>query len=170
MGIRIDEWDAREPEVVNPVRLHTGTGEVEVEVEARLVFELVIPQGAEVLGTYQADFYAGTPAVTRNTFGAGHGWYVATGLDQVGVATIVRQVLAHHDLLGPYPNTPDLETTVRIAPDGTRLVFLLNHGDQPVELPARSDGTDLLSGDAVTCGQPVILDPHGVLVLRESAG
>ncbi|MEU7973012.1 beta-galactosidase trimerization domain-containing protein, partial [Micromonospora sp. NPDC049089] len=30
-----------------------------------MLFELVIPQGAQVVGTYQADFYAGTPAVTR---------------------------------------------------------------------------------------------------------
>ena len=69
MGVRVDEWDARGPEVVNPVRL--GDGADQVDVDARLLFELVIPQGAEVIGTYQADFYAGTPAVTRNAFGAG---------------------------------------------------------------------------------------------------
>jgi hypothetical protein len=40
-----------------------------VEVASRLLFELVIPQGAEVVGTYLADFYAGTPAVTRNADG-----------------------------------------------------------------------------------------------------
>src|SRR5581483_11687822 len=55
MGVRVDEWDAREPSFVNPVCLGDS-----LEVEARLVFELVIPQGAEVLGTYRADFYAGT--------------------------------------------------------------------------------------------------------------
>ena len=33
----------------------------------------VQPLSAEIVGTYQDDFYAGTPAVTRNTFGAGHG-------------------------------------------------------------------------------------------------
>ncbi|GIG92259.1 beta-galactosidase [Plantactinospora endophytica] len=168
-GIRIDEWDARDPEVVNPVRLRGAEPQAEIEVEARLLFELVIPQGAEVVGTYQADFYAGTPAVTRNDYGAGHGWYVATGLDQPGVSWVVRQVLARHDLLGPYADLPGLESTVRVAPDGTRLLFLLNHGTEPVETTVRVGGTDLLGGDRVEAGRPIRLDPCGVLVLREDA-
>ncbi|MGI5149787.1 beta-galactosidase [Plantactinospora sp. CA-294935] len=167
MGIRIDEWDARPPEVVNPVRLHGAGPDVEVEVESRLLFELVIPQGAEVLGTYQADFYAGTPAVTRNSYGAGHGWYVAAGLDQPGVHWVVRRVLERHDLVGPYADVPGLESTVRVGPDGTRLRFLLNHGAEPVETAAHTAGTDLLGGGRIEPGQPIRLAPSGVLVLRE---
>ncbi|MGX7674270.1 beta-galactosidase [Plantactinospora sp. DSM 117369] len=169
MGIRIDEWDARPPEVVNPVRLHGAGPEVEVTVESRLLFELVIPQGAEVLGRYQADFYAGTPAVTRNSYGAGHGWYVAAGLDQPGVHWVVRRVLERHDLVGPYADVPGLESTVRVGPDGTRLRFLLNHGAEPVETVAHTAGTDLLGGGRIDPGQPIRLDPLGVLVLREDA-
>ncbi|MEN3613642.1 beta-galactosidase [Plantactinospora sp. ZYX-F-223] len=167
MGIRIDEWDARPPEVVNPVRLHGAGPEVEVTVESRLLFELVIPQGAEVLGRYQADFYAGTPAVTRNSYGAGHGWYVAAGLDQPGVHWVVRRVLERHDLVGPYADVPGLESTVRVGPDGTRLRFLLNHGAEPVETVAHTAGTDLLGGGRIDPGQPIRLAPLGVLVLRE---
>jgi beta-galactosidase len=162
MGVRVDEWDARGPEVVNPVRLPA-----QLEVTSQLVFELVIPQGAEVIGTYQADFYAGTPAVTRNTFGAGHGWYVAAGLDQEGVSWVIRQVLDRHDLTGPYPDVPDLETAVRVTPDGTRLLFLLNHNAEAVEVTAQSTGVDLLTGDRIDAGQPISLGPRGVLVLRE---
>jgi beta-galactosidase len=165
MGVRIDEWDARGPEVVNPVCLGAGTGTL--QVESRLVFELVIPRGAEVVGTYQADFYAGTPAVTRNRFGEGCGWYVATDLDQRGVSWVVRQVLAGHDLAGHYPDVADLETAVRVAPDGTRLLFLLNHRAEPVEVPAPGDGVDLLSGDRVAQGEQIRLDAYGVMVLRE---
>jgi len=54
MGVRMAEWDAREPEVVNPVQLADDGGSV--QVESRLVFELVIPTSAEVVGMYQADF------------------------------------------------------------------------------------------------------------------
>ncbi|MEV4627268.1 beta-galactosidase [Micromonospora sp. NPDC049523] len=165
MGVRVDEWDARGPEVVNSVRLDAGDGPL--DVESRLLFELVIPQGAEVVGRYRADFYAGTPAVTRNSFGAGHGWYVAAGLDQAGVSWVVRQALVRHDLLGPYPDVPDLESAVRVTADGTRLLFLLNHRDEPVELTARTGGVDLLTGDRVEAGRPLRLPPVGVVVLRE---
>jgi beta-galactosidase len=160
LGIRIDEWDAREAGFVNPVRLG------DLEVPARLVFEIVIPQGAETVGTYQADFYAGTPAVTRNAVGDGDAWYVATGLDQQGVSWVVRRVLDRHDLRGPYPDVPGLETARRVTPDGRRLLFLLNHGSEPVEVTAREDAVDLLAGVRVTRGQPIVLDPYGVAVLQ----
>ncbi|MBM0204785.1 beta-galactosidase [Micromonospora sp. STR1s_5] len=165
MGVRVDEWDARGPEVVNPVRL--GDGVDQVDVDARLLFELVIPQGAQVIGTYQADFYAGTPAVTRNSLGAGDGWYVAAGLDQAGVSWVVRQVLARHDLLGPYPDVPDLESAVRVAADGSRLLFLLNHRAEPVEVTARTGGVDLLTGDRTAAGAALRLPAYGVVVLKE---
>jgi beta-galactosidase len=164
MGVRVDEWDAREPEFVNPVRLEAGAASL--EVAARLLFELVIPQGAEVVGTYLADFYAGTPAVTRNAFGAGQGWYVAAGLDQAGVSWVMRQVLDRHGLSGPYPDVADLETAVRVAPDGTRLLFLLNHSTEPVEVAARERGVDLLSGTRVDHGQQIRLEPNGIMLLR----
>ncbi|WFE99759.1 beta-galactosidase [Micromonospora sp. WMMD964] len=164
-GVRVDEWDARGPEVVNPVRL--GDGAEAVEVEARLLFELVIPQGAQVVGTYQADFYAGTPAVTRNSFGDGDGWYVATDLDQTGVSWVVRQVLARHDVIGPYPDVADLESAVRVAPDGSRLLFLLNHRADAVEVPARRGGVDLLTGDRIWTGSTMRLPAYGVVVLKE---
>jgi beta-galactosidase len=164
-GIRIDEWDAREPSFTNRVRL--GHAPDTVECPAHLLFELVIPQGAETLGTYLDDFYAGTPAVTRHPFGAGFGWYVACGLEPPGVSWVVRQVLDHHDLCGPYADRPGLESTVRVAPDGTRLRFLLNHRAEPVTVPACCSGTDLLTGTPVTLGQPLTLAAHGVLILQE---
>ena len=164
MGVRVDEWDARGPEVVNPVRLCGEDGEI--EVEARLLFELVIPEGAETVGTYQADFYAGTPAVTRNRFGAGHGWYVATGLDQRGVSWVLRQVLARHDVPTRYPDVPDLEATERVTPDGARVLFLLNHRDEAVEVTAEVGGLDLLTGARVERGATLRLAARDVLVLR----
>lgn len=162
MGVRVDEWDARDPSVVNPVRLAD-----DLSVGARLLFELVIPQGAEIVGTYEADFYAGTPAVTRNSFGAGHGWYVAAGLDQQGVDWVVRRVLDRHGLIGPYADVPDVESARRVTPDGTRLLFLLNHRADAVDLTCAVNGVDLLTGVRTASGAPLRLDPHGVLILRE---
>jgi beta-galactosidase len=161
MGVRVEEWDAREPSFVNPVRLGDR-----LDVEARLVFELVSPRGCEVLGRYRADFYAGTPAVTRNSFGLGHGWYIGAGLDDVGVAWVLGQVLSRHDVPTRHAEVPELESAERVAPDGTRLLFLLNHGAAPVKVPAHAGGVDLLSGDRVEPGQPIDLDPYGVRVLR----
>jgi beta-galactosidase len=167
MGVRVDEWDARGPQFVNPV--HLEMFDMQLDVESRLLFELVIPEGAEVIGTYRADFYAGTPAVTRNRFGAGHGWYVAAGLDQAGVSWVIRRVLSRHALELRYPDVPGLEAAARVTPDGTRLLFLLNHGDEPVEVAARRGGRDLLAGQRIERGASIRLEPRGVLVLREDS-
>ena len=153
-GVRVDEWDARDAGHVNPVALGPAV------VGARLLFELVVPQGAEIVGTYVSDFYAGTAAVTRNSYGDGHGWYVGTALDPSGVSWIIRQVLDRHGLAGPCADVADVETATRIAPDGTRLLFVLNHRGEPVPLPPIK-GTDLLTGRRVG-----ILEPYGVAIVR----
>ncbi|MFF7522662.1 beta-galactosidase [Streptomyces pseudovenezuelae] len=158
MGIRIDEWDARRADFAQPVP--------ELASHGRLVFELVQPRGAETVATYGSDFYAGTAAVTRNTYGRGEGWYVATALDQPGVDVVVRHVLSRHDLVGPYAGHAGVEIANRTAPDGTRLLFLLNHTDETAELKAHTGATDLLTGRRTEAGAPFALDPRGVAVLR----
>ena len=164
-GVRVDEWDARGPDFVNPVLLRDG--EAEAECESRLFFEIVIPAGAESVGSYGADFYAGTPAVTRNAFGAGHGWYVAAGLDQRGVSWVLRRVLARHDIELRYPEIHDLETALRVTPDGVRVLFLLNHRAEAVDVTAERGGTDLLTGLRVEAGGLIKIEVGGVLLLRE---
>ncbi|MFH9584649.1 beta-galactosidase [Streptomyces luteogriseus] len=158
MGIRVDEWDARPAEFAQTVP--------ELRAQARLVFEIVLPRGAETVATYGTDFYAGTPAVTRNRHGSGEAWYVATALDQSGVDQVVRRILARHDLLGPYAAHPAVEAATRVAPDGTRLLFLLNHAPEPARLTAHATVTDLLTGKRTGRGEPLELDPLGVAILQ----
>ncbi|MFI9748506.1 beta-galactosidase [Streptomyces collinus] len=161
MGIRVDEWDARPPEFTQTVP--------ELGTEARLVFEIVRPRGAGPVAMYGTDFYAGTPAVTRNPVGDhdGEAWYVATALDRPGVDEIVRRILARHDLLGPYAGHPAVETATRVTPDGTRLLFLLNHAPEPARLTAHATATDLLTGKRLDQGEPLVLDPWGVAILQQ---
>ncbi|MEW1718263.1 beta-galactosidase [Streptomyces sp. NPDC093109] len=167
MGIRVDEWDARPADTAHPVTLGGGEDPARTsEADARLVFEIVLPRGAEPVGTYGADFYAGTPAVTRHRFGAGEGWYVATALDRPGVDLVVRRVLGRHGLIGPYADRPAVESATRVAPDGTHLHFLLNHASEPARLTAHVTATDLLTGRHIERGEPLTLDPRGVAVLR----
>ncbi|WP_328874382.1 beta-galactosidase [Streptomyces sp. NBC_00287] len=160
MGVRVDEWDARQPEFAQTVRFG------ELACEARLVFELVQLRGATPIGTYGTDFYAGTPAVTRNKTGRGEAWYVATALDRPGVDWVVRRILARHGLLGPYADRPEVETATRVAPDGTRLLFVLNHDSEAVQLTATASSIDLLTGKRVEEHDPFTLDPVGVAILR----
>jgi beta-galactosidase len=170
-GVRVEETDAQPPESVNPVHLATpeGEGPEGALSGGRLVFELLVRESAEVVGTYGTDFYAGTPAVTRRRGdGGGEAWYVGTALDDDGVAWVVRQVVDRHGLAGPYADVEDLELAVRER-DGVRTAFLLHHGGKPVDVAAHAAGTDLLTGRRVERGEALRLEPTDVLVLREDA-
>ncbi|MCR5781451.1 MAG: beta-galactosidase, partial [Clostridia bacterium] len=41
------------------------------------ICDIIHAEGAQVLGKYENDFYAGSPAVTRNNYGEGTAWYCA---------------------------------------------------------------------------------------------
>jgi beta-galactosidase len=166
LGVRVEETDSAEPGVANPVTLRDG-----LVSDATLVFEVLVPDGADVVGTYGAEFYAGTPAVTRNRPGGpdgGEAWYVATGLDDAGVDWVMRRVLDRHGLIGPYADTPDVELAVR-SKDGVRFAFVLSHATEPVEVAAHASGVDLLTGRTVRQGENLVLNPTDVLLLREDS-
>jgi len=160
LGLRVEETDAQQPSVVNPVTLDR------VVHEARHVFEIVVPDEATtVVATYGSDFYAGSPAVTRATHGAGEAWYVATALDDGGVADVVRRVVDRHGLLGPHADDEGVEVVDRVSPGGVRHRFVLHHGTDPVTVSSQVAGTDLLTGRRIAVGDPLTLTPTEVLVL-----
>ncbi len=160
LGVRVEETDAQPPDVVNPVSFGGAAH------DARHVFEVVVPESAEVLGTYGADFYAGTPAVTRAARGRGSAWYVGTFLDDSGVAAVVRSVLAEHRLVGPLADVPGVEVAERVTVAGERYVFVLNHSGSAVTVPCPAGGVDLLGGRAFTAGDDLALAPTAVVLLR----
>ncbi|AXX29347.1 beta-galactosidase [Actinosynnema pretiosum subsp. pretiosum] len=168
LGLRVEETDAQRPEVVNPVSFGGG------EFAGRHVFEVVVPEDgpegptAEVLGSYGADFYAGTPAVTRASRGSGAAWHVATVLDDDGVDAVVRAVLDEHGLVGALADVPEVEVAERVAPDGTRYLFLLHHGEAARVVECPVSGVDLLGGGELVAGAELELGPAAVLVVRVS--
>ncbi|MFC6091841.1 beta-galactosidase [Saccharothrix lopnurensis] len=162
LGLWVEETDARQPDVVNPVALFGA------EHAARHVFEVVVVEDAEVLGAYGADFYAGSPAVTRAARGRGSAWYAATLLDDAGVAALVRAVLDEHGLAGPLADVPDVEVAERVGADGTRWLYVLNHGPRRV-VRCPVAGVDVLSGRELAVGGELVLEAVDVLVVRVAA-
>ncbi|MBE5797359.1 MAG: beta-galactosidase [Clostridiales bacterium] len=99
--------------------------------------DIVETTTAETLATYGHDFYAGTPAVTRNAFGQGAAYYVGTTPGDELADRITAQLLADAHL-SPLMETPHGVEAVRRVKDGRTYLFLLNHNDHPAhaDLPA----------------------------------
>ena len=102
---------------------------------------------AEVVATYADGPAVGSPAITRATSGSGTAWYVGTRLDADGWENVLRTA-AQEAGVQPVVEAPaGLEAVRRVAADGTSWLFLLNHLDSEVTVPAT--GTDLLTGHEV---------------------
>jgi beta-galactosidase len=140
-----------------------------VRFATNLVFDLVQPGTAEVVGVYGSDFYAGMAAVTRNVVGEaempGEAWYVGTNLDAGGLDWLLGRVLRERGLLNGYSGVPGVEAVARHRDDVTYL-FLLNHGDADSHVVADMDGVSLLTQAQVTAGESITLAPKDVVILK----
>jgi beta-galactosidase len=165
LGLRVGETDALPADEVNGVELVGDQGQTAGPFSANLVFDVVQERGAEVLGRYTSDFYAGTPAITRHRSGEGHAWYAATHLDAAGVEWVVARALADAGVGSAYGFTRGLEAVERHRDDTTYL-FLLNHGESEVSVEVDRDGRSLLDGRDVTRGETLVLAPTDVVIVR----
>ena len=50
-------------------------------------------EGAKVLGEYKKFFYADTPAITKNDYGAGKAYHIGTLLEEKGFEKIFEDIL-----------------------------------------------------------------------------
>ncbi|MEN3304324.1 MAG: beta-galactosidase [Micromonosporaceae bacterium] len=125
---------------------------------------------ATVLVSHADPPVAGSPAVTRNAFGAGTAWYCGTRLAEPDLARLLHDVCERAGvepvLAGAGAVDPRLEAVRRRHPDGTTYLFLINHAGHAVHVPAT--GTDLTTGDDVGAG--VTIPAGGVAVLRNDVG
>ncbi len=124
--------------------------------------ELGRAAGAEVLAEFAEGPVAGCPALTRNAFGDGSAYYLATHLSGEHLASFARRVVAEAGVK-PAAETPKGVEAVRRVSSEASYLFLLNHTDQPAEVEV--DGLELLSGERVEGTFKVA--PGGVGVVRE---
>ncbi|MBZ2199534.1 beta-galactosidase [Occultella gossypii] len=119
---------------------------------------------AEVLRSFVDGPLPGGPAVTRNVVGEGAAWYAATRQDEAGVAWLVGELLAESGVVAAASAEPGVEVVRRVGEDGASYLFVLNHTDSEVRVPA--NGTDLVTGAAHS--GDVTVPGWGYAVVREA--
>jgi beta-galactosidase len=166
LGIWAEEIDALMPGQTNSVAFAEPFGDICGLYDCRVLCDVIHTEGADVLATYATDFYAGEPAVTRNAFGEGKAYYLATDLDASALGPFLAQVCADAGVKPVLPDAPaGVEAQLRISPEGEALMYVLNHNaeDATVPLPDAAELTDLLTG--ATVQGAVELEKYGVRIL-----
>ena len=96
---------------------------------------------AEVLAAYGHEFYAGTPAITKNRFGKGTVYYVGTQMSGALAERFMAEALSASGVRGLLETPWGVEAVCR-EKDGKRWLFLLNHTGNPqtVDVPEEWQG------------------------------
>jgi beta-galactosidase len=157
LGLHVEEIDA----------LYEGQTNRIGDYSCGRLCELVVPEGADVLATYGDDFYAGRPALTRNPFGQGHAYYLASEPEDAFLDAFYGRLLDEHAIRAAIEAPPGVEVAVREGRGG-QLLFVLNHTPKARTLELGTDYRDLLRDETVS--GTLTLDPYDVRVLAQLGG
>ena len=131
---------------------------------SRIICGIAHEEGARALSVYEKDFYKGSPAVTKNTFGKGAAYYVASVSDDAFYLEFISDLAKEsgiEPLIGPQSG---LEVTLR-EKDGQRFLFLLNHEEKECRVEVPAPCTGLLSGKGYDKGETLVLESYDVEIL-----
>ncbi|MGI5885588.1 MAG: beta-galactosidase [Candidatus Spyradocola sp.] len=124
--------------------------------------ELIHPEGAQVLSTYEEDFYAGMPALTVNTRGKGKAYYIAARFSPAFLDAFYGKLLSEEEI--PQHDLP-AGVTIATRTDGeTNYAFVLNFA--PEARQVKLTGADFFTGEEVS---DFALPAHGFRILKTQA-
>ena len=147
-GVWAEEIDALAPEQSNEIVFTDGSKD-----QCGMLCDILHLEGAEEIARYGSNFYAGTPAVTRNAFGKGFVYYVGTVLSEDGLEKVLDLACDGAGVASVIGEETELEVTRRISDVGA-VYFVMNFKDQELPLPAVFAGKkDLLSGRTMEEGE-----------------
>ncbi len=160
-GIWNEEIDTLHPNERNQIK--TVNGEI---FEAHDYCELIHDEGAEVIASYDSDFYKGMPAATVNSFGSGKAYYIAFRDDGSFTDIIVDKILKENDVSSEFDGELPYGVTAHSRTDGDNTyVFIENYSGTPVILKTKTQWT-IVETDEIISGE-IRLDIHGTAILKK---
>ncbi|WP_340401470.1 beta-galactosidase [Paenibacillus sp. FSL H8-0079] len=126
LGIWVEEIDALLPEQKNSIVLKEAYGDLQGEYGCGILCDLLHSEGAEVIAEYGDDFYKGMPVVTRNTYGEGEAWYVASDPDERFLDGLLGQLATAKSVESLLETPEGVEVSARTK-DGKPYLFVMNH-------------------------------------------
>jgi beta-galactosidase len=160
LGIWVEESDAL-PEGESNSFIIDGK-----EYTSKILCDIIHTEGSDVISSYNQDFYAGTPVITKNSFGKGTAYYVGTSSDEDFYKMFTEKLCAEKNIKPDFAAYDGLEVTKRYG-DGCEFTFLLNHSDKSITVTMEDDVTDIITNSVYTKNQKVELQPKNVLILNK---
>ena len=141
----------------------------EVEkAEAKVFMELLMPQEAEVLASYDHYNWKEYAAITKNHYGKGTAIYIGCMTDDNTLKAVITEALNSAEVEIPEYNWPVI---VRKGTNdlGKCVRYILNYSSEEQNVVYHgADGTELFTGDAVQDGETITVSPWNVKIVEEA--
>lgn len=160
LGIRTEEIDVRPQHQKNHV-LYGGN-----EYEIKDLCAIVHQEAAQVLATYQKDFYAGYPALTRNSYGKGAAYFLAAESEIALLRTLYERLFEETGIgCTLKARLPECVTvSERKGKDGHSLWFVMNFNPTKTEMVFSGAYRDVESGREIS--GTITLEGYQCLILE----
>jgi beta-galactosidase len=129
--------------------------------------ELLIPEGAEVLASYDHYNWKDYAAITKNHYGEGTAVYIGCMTDKKLLKKILREALSQAGVELPKEHFPVI---IRKGTNdfGKTVRFCFNYSDKSQLVKYKSvDGMDLLTDSVVNRNDVISVEPWGVKIIEE---
>ena len=168
-GSIIRESGADEADKKNETKENIETEEnTDVPATAKVFMELLMPQEAEVLASYDHYNWKEYAAITKNHYEKGTAIYIGCMTDDNTLKAVITEALRSAELELPEYRWPVI---VRKGTNdlGKCVRYILNYSaeEQKVSYYGKN-GTELLSGESVQDGESITVSPWNIKIVEEA--
>jgi beta-galactosidase len=150
LGIWAEETEGLHSRDLNGVVMQAGNPlKLSGDYDAHEIAELIHLEGAEAIGTYRSDFYAGRPALTLNRFGKGNAYHLATRVkDAAFYVELYAAITAIAGITRALETELPPGVTAQLRTDGeSDYIFVQNFSGSPQTVDLKGEEyTDMISG------------------------
>jgi beta-galactosidase len=139
LGVSVEEYMPYSETGTNLIRTSNGK-----QFQCSFWADVIRLKSAQALATFERDYYANGPAVTRNRFGSGNAYYVSTVLDSNGMDWLLDEVCEKASIR-PKAQFPAGVEFVRRSNGTQTWLFALNYSDEKVNIRLDQPGYEMLS-------------------------
>ncbi len=166
LGIWSEELDSLYPVERVPFRFTRDNGlGMYGEYRAQEYCDLVHLEHAEAVAVYSGEFYAGMPALTRNSYGDGEAYYLAARSDERMLDDFYGRICSRYELNGALSGTLPEGVSAQTRVKGDReFLFLMNFAPESRTVELGSGVRNDILRDRNVEG-PIVLDGFDAAVL-----
>ncbi|MCL1950815.1 MAG: beta-galactosidase [Turicibacter sp.] len=122
-------------------------------------------QQVDSLGTYQQEFYQGSPAVTKNIFGKGTTYFIGARLEDNFHKDFYQNVLDELQIVPPFAIKHDKGVSIQVREDEQyKYVFIMNFTENSQKVFLEQEARDIIADESVS-GE-IILNAYGVKIVK----